>query len=96
MTRFRETCIRLRLKHPGKTFVEPKGRHLIDAFNRGDKFRVKVRTTYPSGETRERWGYVSITGGWAPSFMLMARRGQHGSSDLLRETDEIIETRYLP
>lgn len=96
MTRFEQTCARLATRHAGKKFIEPKGQHLIDAFNRGDKFRVKVRTTYPGGATRERWGYVSITTGWSPSFLLMARRGQHGSSDLLNERDEIIETRYLP
>lgn len=96
MTRFEQTCARLATRHAGKKFTPPSGKHLIDAYNRGDTYRVKVRTTYPSGYVEERWGYVTMTGGWTPSFMLMRRRGQLGSSDLLNERDEIVASRYLP
>lgn len=96
MTRFEQTCARLAAKHAPKPFIAPTGDAFIDAFNKGDKFRVKVRRTYESGHVEERWGYVSITGGWQPAFLLMRRRGQHGSSDVLCHLDTIIDTRYLP
>ena len=95
MTKFDDTCARLRIRHSDELFNAPCGDHLINAFNNGERYRVKVRTTYPSGETMERWGYVSITCGWTPSFMLMKRRGQIGSSDLLNESDAIVDYRWI-
>ena len=94
MSNFEDYCIRGRAKH-GDKFIPPTGLELIDAYNKAPALRVKVRTTYPSGESFERWGYVALTTGWKPSFMLMRRRGQIGSSDLLDERDDIISTRYL-
>lgn len=94
MSRFDDYLQRARARH-GERFIPPTDPRFIDAYNKGDKFRIKVRATYPSGHTHERWGFVGITTGWAPAFLLMARRGQHGSSDLLCKDDEIIESRYL-
>lgn len=94
MDRFEEYCARNAAKH-GEKFRAPKIEKFIYAYNLGDKYRVKVRTTYPSGEVFERWGFVTLTTGWIPSFMLMRVRGQHGSSDLLDEKDEIVATRWI-
>ncbi len=60
-------------------------------FNAGQSRRVKVK--FPSGETV--WGYVGVTTGWIPAFLLMRRRGQHGSSIVLSDEDEIIGQKDL-
>jgi hypothetical protein len=94
MTRYQEYCQRQRGRY-GDKFVAPKAAQFVAPYNNGDCYRVKVRTTYASGETHERWGYVALTTGWRPSFMLMSRRGQHGSSDLIDERDVIVCARWI-
>lgn len=95
MTRFEEYCARGVQRH-GDRFKVPTGAAFIDAFNKGPEYRVKVRTVFASGDVHERWGYVSATTGWAPAFLLMHRRGAHGSSDLLYDgRDEIIDAKWL-
>ncbi len=54
--------------------------------------RIEVETCYPGGHCERRRGYVAATGGWQPSFMLMGRCGQMGSSDLLHQSDKIVAT----
>lgn len=63
-----------------------------DAYNRGDKFRIKVK--FPYGETV--WGYVATTTGWKPVFILMRTRVQRGSHMILCNDCEILDSRYLP
>ena len=94
MTRFEQYCARQRARY-GAQFVAPTGAALIDAYNKGERYRVNVRTTYPDGAHEDRWGYVALTTGWVPSFMLMRRRGQTGSSDLISERDTIIASRWI-
>jgi hypothetical protein len=48
----------------------------------------RVEVVSPSGYTRR--GRISITTGWQPSLMLMHRKGDMGSSDLLDENDVIV------
>jgi hypothetical protein len=91
-TRFELYCARQRAKH-GDRFVAPTDQRWIDAFNRGVEYRVKVRTEWGS-EVSERWGFVSLTTGWVPSFMLMRSTRAHGSSDLLSDRDQIVAARY--
>lgn len=88
-TRFQEYCDRQRAKY-GDRFTAPTDARLIYAYNQGHEYRIKVRTTYPSGETHERWGFVGITTGWAPAFLLMHSTRAYGSSDVLSDHDEII------
>ena len=72
------------LKHRwGDKFVEPKVTDL-QRFYFGDR----VEVVSPYGYTRR--GYISITTGWQPSLLLIGRRGQHGSSDLINEKDIIV------
>lgn len=52
--------------------------------------RIKVRTTYPSGEEFVRTGTVGVTTGWEPVFLLMHRSNASGSWDTLGSGDEII------
>jgi hypothetical protein len=52
--------------------------------------RLRVRTTYPSGETFERTGWVGKTTGWRPVFLLMRRSDSISSWDTLGEADEIV------
>ena len=84
-TRFEDYCARGRAQH-GDRFQAPTDMRWINAYNNGRDYRVKVRFSH--GE--EKWGFVALTTGWGPSFMLMRREGQHGSSDLLGDRDEIV------
>ena len=93
MTRFEEYCNRQRQRH-GAEFVPPTDTRFIYAYNKGEHYRVKVLTCY-GAERFMRWGYVALTTGHKPSFMLMRRRGQHGSSDLLGERENIVASRFI-
>lgn len=51
--------------------------------------RIEVRTTYDDGTVWIRRGTVSISQGWEPVFLLMSQANADGSSDVLKDTDEI-------
>jgi hypothetical protein len=101
-TPFGDVCRRLRAQH-GERFSPPTGPALIDAFNKahprsGERgcYRVCIETSYSGEGAWRRWGFVSITSGWAPSFMLMKRRSAHGSSDLISEPkDRIVDSKWI-
>jgi hypothetical protein len=48
---------------------------------------ARVRVESPGGFVRT--GRIGKTTGWRPAFLLMHRRGDMGSSDVLRATDKI-------
>jgi hypothetical protein len=81
----------MRAAHGDKFSEKDLSAKFVRAYNNGERFRIKVRFDY--GE--EVWGYVAATTGWCPSFMLMRRRGQHGSSELLSDCDSIIAERWI-
>ena len=58
--------------------------------------RIEVRTTYDDGTVWIRRGSVSISQGWQPVFLLMSQANSHGSSDVLKETDEITAVLSAP
>ena len=51
--------------------------------------RVEITTTYANGEQFIRRGRIGITTGWAPALLLVSRRGEIGSYDVLNENDII-------
>ena len=64
----------------------------------GTGARIRVRTVWGAGTpdefTDERTGTVGTTTGFRPSFLLMRRSSDHGSSDLLGERDEIVAVKH--
>lgn len=62
--------------------------------------RIRVVTTYGSGETYTRTGIVGATTGWVPAFLLMHRSSDHGSSDVLSDRDVVTHVQvgrtYVP
>jgi len=77
-------------------FVARKQREYGDKFDPSDlaeKFvhffdygqRIEVKTPY--GEVER--GRVGVTTGWKPSFLLVHRRSDHGSSTLLSDKYEV-------
>jgi hypothetical protein len=82
--------------------------HVIDRSNLAPQFagyyqsgdRIKVRTTYPSGETWERTGTVGKTTGWRPAYLLMPRITSTASGDVLDANDVVIAVKrgstYVP
>lgn len=80
----------------GEKFVMPTGEEFISAYNKGQDFRILVETDLGSGCVQRRWGYVGITTGWRPCFLLLRRAGQHGSSDTLDPVrDKVVARRWL-
>ena len=64
----------------------------IDAFNNGRDYRIQVDFGY--GE-KPVWGYVGVTTGWRPIFLLMRRRGQMGSRETLQQHHKILASKWL-
>lgn len=60
---------------------------ILNAFETGA--RVEVTSTYADGETFVRRGRVSTTTGWRPAFILMHRRSDSGSWDVLGPNDRV-------
>lgn len=56
--------------------------------------RIRVRTTYPSGETFERTGTVGRTIGPKQAYMLVHRSTDMGSWDILGKDDVVIAVRH--
>lgn len=88
MTAFEIYCQRKRQEY-GEKFVPPTGQEFIAAFNLGSNYRIKVETKYDT-ETWVRWGYVGITTGWQPCFLLMHSVRAYGSSDTLDPVRDIV------
>jgi hypothetical protein len=72
----------------GDRFVEPETTDAQRRFYRTDT-RVEVTTTYDSGEKFVRRGTITTTTGWHPSLMLLHRRSDSGSWDLLDKDDVV-------
>jgi hypothetical protein len=79
--------LKLRMLHGEKFSTYSLASKFLKFFNGP---RIEVRTTYDDGSTYVRRGRVSITTGWAPVFILVHRRNARSSSDILKETDEIV------
>lgn len=88
MRKFADWRRQAQAKHGDRLSTSDLAVGFIYYFENGD--RIKVRTTYPSGEVYERSGTVGITTGWRPVFLLMHRSNAHGSSDVLNAKDQII------
>jgi hypothetical protein len=57
----------------------------IPYFNSGERVKVSFK-----GEEQPRFGTIGVTTGWKPSFLLMRRSNQVGSSDLLGKFDKVV------
>jgi hypothetical protein len=79
---YRDAIKRLAEKH-GDKFVEPKTTEIQRFY-----FGERVEVVSPSGYKRR--GVISITTGWAPSLMLIYRKSNSGSWDLLNDRDIIV------
>lgn len=90
MTNYQAFCARKKQEYPDKFSTEHLNPDFIPAFNNGDKFRVLVDFRY-----EKIWGYISVTTGWRPTFLLMRRRGQRGSCQTIGPIDKILATKYL-
>jgi len=93
VTRFEQLCARKRAQF-GDKFVAPTDPVLIDAYNKGDRFRIKVDSYYGAHRPYV-WDYVGVTTGWAPSFLLLLTRRQTGSFHTLPTGTKVHETRWI-
>lgn len=88
MSTYTDYLTRAQRSHGEKFDSSSLAPQFITWFNTGQ--RIKVRTTYSSGETYIRTGIVGVTTGWRPAFILMHRSNAFGSSDVLDARDEVI------
>jgi hypothetical protein len=90
MTRFEMYCQRQRMLY-GERFQAPTGQQLIDAYNRDRDYRVQVQLS----DGRLAWGYVSLSTGWVPTFLLMRSTRAIGSSTVLDHSNKIVASHWL-
>ena len=91
MTNYESFINRAKSKHGEKFSDENLNSKFISAFNNGDTYRVKVDFGYD----KPVWGYIGITTGWKPCFLLMRRRGQHGSSETINNDSKILDYKFI-
>lgn len=91
MTRYENYVNRKKVEYGEKFSDENINKAFITAFNNGDTFRVKVDFGYD----KPIWGYIGATTGWKPCFLLLRKRGQHGSSETISQDAKIIDYKYL-
>jgi hypothetical protein len=89
--RYHDFVQRQKAKHGDMFSEENLNRNFISAYNNGDTFRVLVDLGYD----KPVWGYIGVTTGWKPCFLLMRRRGQHGSSDTINKECKILKTKWI-
>jgi hypothetical protein len=86
MKNFQDTCNRRRVTYGKQFSTSELAPQFIPYFESGQ--RIIVKTHY--GETLR--GYVGITTGWRPCFLLMNNTRSVGSSNCLAASDEIVGT----
>ena len=92
MTEFAAALLRLEKRHPGKLDTSDLAMQFKDYLGRQD-IRVEVRTVLEDGTVLDRSGWVGITTGWRPAFLLMRRANDTGSSDVLKASDVILDVK---
>ncbi len=91
MTKYEAFIQKQKAKYPNKFSDEKLNPAFVTAFNNGDTFRVLADLGYE----KPIWGYIGVTTGWQPVFLLMRRRGSLGSSETISCEDKIVKTRIL-
>lgn len=86
MKSFQEYLNRKYREHGDKFSVVELSGQFIPYYNSGQRIIVKNKW----GDITR--GYVGVTTGWKPSFLLMLRSNSMGSSILLSDNDTIIGT----
>ena len=86
MTTFKDYLIGKDAEYGEKFDQSDLTKKFIPYFETGQ--RIEVRTPY--GETKR--GYVGVTTGWKPVFILLAKSNSHGSGEILDSKYEIINT----
>lgn len=77
---------RKKQEHGSKFDPSALSKKFIPFYESGQRIEVKT----PWGKLER--GYVGVTTGWKPSFLLVHRRNDRGSSTLLSDEYEIVKT----
>ena len=93
MDRYSDFVARKFQQYGDKFSGESLAAQFIPAFNNGDRFRVLVDFGYE--DEKPVWGYVGVTTGWKPVFLLIRRRGQNGSSEILSTGHKILRSKVI-
>lgn len=92
MSKYSDYCTRKAAEYGDKFSTDELNGAFIDAFNNGNRYRVLVDFGYG---VKPVWGYVGVTTGWKPCFLLMRRRGQHCSSETIKSEARVISSKWL-
>lgn len=57
----------------------------IPYFNSGERIKVSIK-----GHSQSVFGYVGVTTGWMPTFLLMRTQRSIGSCDVIGKPDKVI------
>lgn len=92
-TRFADFIARKVQEYGDKFDPSDLNPNFVSAFNCAPKRRVRVKFPYngPDDKPEIKWGYVGVTTGWKPIFLLISRLGQHCSSDTLGPNCQIVD-----
>ena len=93
MRRYSEYCAKKTAQYGDKFSAANLAPQFVAPFNEGEQRRVLVAFCFKGREIKRAWGFVGVTTGWQPCFLLMRRRGQRGSSDTLGADDKILAQR---
>lgn len=88
LTKYGAMVNRGRARHQGKFSEEGLAPKWKPYYESGA--RIEVR--FSCGTVKR--GRVGVTTGWQPSFLLMLRTSDYGSSHLLEEEDELVKVVY--
>lgn len=88
LNRFEKLCADRKNQYGEKWDPSDLSQQFVSHFNTGHSRRIKVKGVGNCGE--DVWGFVGITTGWKPAFLLMRREGQVGSSIVLSDKDQIL------
>ncbi len=92
MSKYSDYCSKKAAEHGEKFSADELNSAFIEAFNNGSQYRVLVDFGYGEKPT---WGYVGVTTGWKPCFLLMRRRGQYGSTETINSAAKIVSSKWL-
>ena len=92
LSKYETTCLNRAAMHGNQFSTVSLNPEFIDAYNKGERFRVLVRLY---ADAKPQWGYVGMTTGWVPTFLLMRRRGQYGSSDVIGMDVAILNSKWI-
>ncbi len=96
MTRYEELISRKRREYGDKFDTSALAPQFVEAFNKAPDYRVAIPSpAHNIEEGKKAWGYVGVTTGWKPAFILMRSTRNYGSSVVLDSQTQILGAHFI-